>query len=127
MPKIPAQRWSNARLLAEQARDELLQIPLDQRRRRLIGGVLVVERLVAEAAGDESAILGLLPVVVAVPGGVRAGEQAPLQRLGDKHLAARRPDRGVELRDEPLRVAVGRDHDLFRLERFERLDPLVLA
>jgi hypothetical protein len=89
--------------------------------------VLVFERLVAEATRDEAALGGLLPVVVAVPRVVRADEQAPLQRLGDEYLAARRPDCRVELRHQPFGVAVGRDHEVVGLERVERLDPLVLA
>ena len=74
-----------------------------------------------------AALRRLLPVVVAVPGVVRAGEQAPIQRLGHEHLAARRHDGRVELREQALRVAVGGEHDVVGLELVDRLDALVLA
>ena len=62
-----------------------------------------------------------------MPGVVRAGEQAPLQRLGHEHLAARRDDGRVELGEQPVRVAVRREHDVVRLELVDRLDAVVLA
>ena len=99
---------------------------LDQRRHLLLSGVLVVERLVPEAPDDEPSFRRLLPVVVAVPGVVGAGEQAPLQRLGHQYLATRGPDDRVERRQQPPRVAVGGEHDLVGLDLLERLDALVL-
>jgi hypothetical protein len=47
---------------------------------------------------------------------MRAGEQAPLERLGDDDLAARRLDEHVELGQEATRVAVRGNHDLVGLE-----------
>ena len=44
----------------------------------------------------------LLPVIGAVARVVRTLEQELRQRLGDEHLAARRPDRRVELGNEPV-------------------------
>ena len=62
-----------------------------------------------------------------MPGVVRAWKQEPLERLGDEHLTPSRGDGRVELRQKPLRVAVGGDHHVLGLERIERLDPLSLA
>jgi hypothetical protein len=89
--------------------------------------VLVVERLVPEASRDDPALRRLLPVVVAVPGVVRAGEQEPLQRLGHEHLAAGGNDGRVELGEQALRVPIRREHDVVGLEFVDRVDAVVLA
>src|SRR6266542_3401010 len=107
------------RRLPEQLGHEALEMALDERRNMLLGRVLVVRRLVAEAAGDGPSLRCLLPVVVAVPRVMRAGEQLPLERFGHEHLAARRRDGLVELRNQTLRIAVGGDHDLVGLELVE--------
>ena len=102
-----------------QLADEVLEVLLNQRRRRLLGGLLLVQRLVAEAARDEPAVGSLLPVVETMSGVMRAREQAPLERRGDDHLAPCRQHHGVELRDEAVGVPVGRDHDLISFELVE--------
>src|SRR6266516_1153440 len=115
------------RRIAGELSDEALEVALDQRRRLLFGGVLYVERPVTETTDDEAVIGGLLPVGVSVAGVVRAGEQAPLERLGDDDLSARRLDDRVEPGKQAAGVAVGGDHDLVRLELGERCDLLSLS
>ena len=101
---------------------EALELGLDRLRERLLVRELRVEVLVAPAAEDEPAIRGLLPVIEAVARVVRPRIQRLRQRLGDDHLAADRPDRPVELRQQAARVAVGGDHDVLGVDVVERLD-----
>jgi hypothetical protein len=58
---------------------------------------------------------------------VRPRKDELRQRLGHEHLTARRTDAHVELRHEPVRVPVGRDHDPVGLECVERLDAAAFA
>jgi hypothetical protein len=58
---------------------------------------------------------------------MRAREQAPLQRLGYEHLPTDGGHGGVQLGEETIGVAVGRDHDLVGLERLECVYTLVLT
>ena len=58
---------------------------------------------------------------------MRALEELFAQRLGRDNLAARGPERVVELRQEAAARSVCRDHDLLSLQLVERRHALVLT
>ena len=86
------------RRLADQLGRKGLELALDRLGDRLLGGELVVGLRVAAATDDEAIVVGLLPVIEAVPGVVRAVEEAARQRLGGDHLAAYGNDDFVQAR-----------------------------
>src|SRR5437870_5311384 len=79
-------------LPARQPGDEVLEHLLNWLGRLLDGGELGVEREVAEAAGEDPALVVLVPVVEAVAAVVRKVEESLPNRLGGDHLAAGRDD-----------------------------------
>ena len=95
---------------------ERRQLVLDQVGRRFLVRVLEIGALVAAPAEDEAGVRRLLPVIESPTRVVRAGIEHPTEGLGRNHLSADRPDRLVELRNEPARVPIGRDHDSIGLD-----------
>src|SRR5207237_7373618 len=96
---------------ADELMRECLQPRLNPGRRPLLGCRFLLERAVAGAAEDEPQILGLLPVVVAVTGVVRAGEVLLAERLRNDDLSASRLDNAIEPLKGAVRLAVSREHD----------------
>ena len=114
------------RRTADELARECLEPPLDARGRALLRSGLLRGRAVAKAAEDEPQVLGLLPVVVAVAGVIRAGEVLLGERLRDDDLPASRRDRAIERFQEPVRVPVRREHDLVRIQLLDRTYRVVL-
>jgi hypothetical protein len=94
-------------------------VGLDDLGRPFLRRLLFVKRRVTAAAGDEPVVGGLLAVVVPVPGVMRAGEQTPRERLGHDHLPSGRADYRVQLGQQTVGVAVGRQHKLLGVELVE--------
>jgi hypothetical protein len=82
---------------ADQLGDERRQRSLDRRRGRLVGRELLVQRRVAEAAGEDPAVGRLLPVVEPVPAVVREVEEPLRDRLGRDHLTSGGDDQTLDL------------------------------
>ena len=99
---------------------------LDRLGRRLVVGHLRENREVAEAAEDDASVGELLPVVETVSRVVRAREELFTQRFGRDNLAARGPERVVELRQESSPRSVCRDDNLFGVQVVERRHAVVL-
>src|SRR5262249_53289203 len=106
-PEDPGPAIVDANLAAEELRDERVERLLYHGRRLLDSGELGVERLVAEAAGDEPPVGRLVPVVETMPAVVRHLEEPLFERLCREDLSARRDDQTLELAKQPARISVG--------------------
>src|SRR5690348_13692038 len=118
---------SDPRRSSDEFGGEALEPRLDARRCPLFRRRLLLERKVAEAAEDEPPVLGLLPVVVAVSRVVRTPEVLRLQGFGGHDLPTGRPHYAIERREEAVRVPIGRDNDLVRVELLDRRHRSVLT
>ena len=107
-------------LAAHEAVDEAVERGLHRIGQLLVGGELRVERDVAEAAGDDPPVLGLVPVVVAVATVVRDLEEALGNGLCRDHLSTRRDDQPLDRPEQAARVPVGADDDGGAAELVER-------
>src|SRR4029453_16489501 len=87
---------------------------------------LFVDLQVSKAAEDEPEIRCLLPVVVPVARVMGAGVELLAERRGHDDLAPCRADCTVQLIDETLCIAVGRNDHLLGVEIVERRNPVVL-
>ena len=115
-PEDPGPAVRDRRQVPDKVLYQRLERSLNGRRRRLLRRELELERDVAPATGNEPAVGKLLPVVEPLARVVRPLVEELGQRLGGDDLTAGRTDDVVELGDETTPVAVGRDHDVLRIE-----------
>ena len=117
----------DARKVPDELAHEALDLRLDHFGRFLDARVLGFQRRVAAAPRDKAAIGELPPVIEATARIVRAGKEEVRERLGRDHLSPRGLHGRLELRQQPLAVAVGRDHHVGRVQVVQGPDAAVLV